>query len=192
MHGTIMAEVARAANPNANLILIKAATTPTGIVNGDDFNNALSWVVTNLNTKNIKSVSFARGAGSNTSLGCMPTHNTDKNVLKAKTIVNVDLLSSSGVNVYASTGNTNKVGSLEYPACLPNVTAVTTLSRQKTDGVNQHTDIILSAGSLQVLSKTGIATNKIFMTTSATATLAAAMYDRIAFVQNGRTQVLLP
>lgn len=192
MHGTIMAEVARTANPTANLILIKAATTPTGIVNGDDFNTALSWVVANLKTKNIKSVSFARGAGSNTSLGCMPTHNTDKNVLKAKTIVNVDLLSSSGVKVYASTGNTNKVGNLEYPACLPNVTAVTTLSRQKTDGVNEYTDILLSAGSLKVVSKTGVSTNQVFMTTSATATLAAAMYDKISFVPNGRTRVLLP
>lgn len=192
MHGTIMAEIARTANPNANLILIKAASTPTGIVTGHDFNNALSWVVANYNIKNIKSVSFARGAGSNTSLGCSPTTNQNKAVVKASTIANVDSLKTYGVNVYASTGNTNKVGSLEYPACLPNVTAVTTLSRQKTDGVNEHTDIILSAGSLQVLSKTGIATNKIFMTTSATATLAAAMYDSIAFVQNGRTRVLLP
>jgi|LakMenE18May11ns_1017448.scaffolds.fasta_scaffold9910239_1 hypothetical protein len=194
MHGTIMAEVARTANPTANLILIKAATTPTGIVNGDDFNTALSWVIANLKTKNIKSVSFARGSGaaSNTSTGCMPTHHTDRNVLKAKTIVNVDLLSSSGVKVYASTGNTNKVGSLEYPACLPNVTAVTTLSRQKTDGVNEYTDILLSAGSLKVVSLTGVNTKQVFMTTSATATLAAAMYDKISFVPNGRTRVLLP
>jgi hypothetical protein len=192
MHGTIMAEVARTANPTANLILIKAATTPTGIVNGDDFNNALSWVIANLSTKNIKSVSFARGAGSNTSLGCSPTTGQNKAVVKASTIANVDSLKGHGVNVYASTGNTNKVGSLEYPACLPNVTAVTTLSRQKTDGVNEYTDIILSAGSLKVVSKSGVSTNQVFMTTSATATLAAAMYDKISFVPNSRTRVLLP
>jgi hypothetical protein len=192
MHGTIMAEVARTANPTANLILIKAATTPTGIVNGDDFNNALSWVIANLSTKNIKSVSFARGAGSNTSLGCSPTTGQNKAVVKASTIANVDSLKGYGVNVYASTGNTNRAGSLEYPACLPNVTAVTTLSRQKTDGVNQHTDIILSAGSLKVVSLTGVNTKQVFMTTSSTATLAAAMYDKISFVPNGRTRVFLP
>jgi hypothetical protein len=192
MHGTIMAEVARTANPTANLILIKAATTPAGIVNGDDFNNALSWVIANLSTKNIKSVSFARGAGSNTLLGCLPTTGKNKAVVKASTIANVDSLKGYGVNVYASTGNTNKVGSLEYPACLSNVTAVTTLSRQKTDGVNEYTDIILSAGSLKVVSKSGVSTNQVFMTTSATATLAAAMYDKISFVPNSRTRVLLP
>jgi hypothetical protein len=192
MHGTIMAEVARTANPTANLILVKAASTPTGVVTGHDFNNALAWVVANYNTKNIKSVSFARGAGSNTSSGCLPTTNQVKTVVKANTVLSVDSLRSFGINVYVSTGNANKVGNLEYPACLPNVTAVTTLSRQKTDGVNEYTDIVLSAGSLKVTSLTGVNTKQVFMTTSGTATLAAAMYNKIAFVPNGRTRVFLP
>lgn len=122
-HGTIMADIIRANNPNAKLFLITAGTTRTGVVNSINFNEAIKWVNANNKLHNITSVSFSYNAGIGRT--CLPKA-TGVNVrtLHSEIVSTVAELKSEGTNVYAAAGNYASGNNVDYPACIQDVVAV--------------------------------------------------------------------
>lgn len=121
-HGTIMANLARANNASAKLILINAAS-PTSNVNAVNLETALDWVIANREALNIKSVSFSANAGSGSK--CLPLA-TGVNVatLHADIVSDVQSLTNAGTKVYAASGNYGSGNNIDYPACITDVVAV--------------------------------------------------------------------
>lgn len=138
-HGTIMANIARAVNPDAKLILINAAP-PTTNVNAVNLESALDWVIANQSQYNIKSVSFSANAGSGSK--CSPLATGVKvDILHADIVSDVKTLASVGTKVYAASGNYASGDNIDYPACISDVVAVgSTLYR----GSIPKSDIVLS------------------------------------------------
>lgn len=123
-HGTIMADIARSSNPNAKLILIRAASLATSVVTPFNFNLALDWVESNASLHNIKSVSLSYNLGNGDR--CRPLaggHNiTD---LHNSILNNVNDLARIGVKVYAAAGNhSGSSAKVDYPACISEVVSV--------------------------------------------------------------------
>lgn len=123
-HGTIMADVIRANNPNATIIMIRAAESTVGVVNGIGFENALDWVQENRQQYNIKSVSFSYNAGDGKK--CLPASpGVNVNNLHSDIVGDVKSLLGSGTTVYAAAGNNGASKNyLDYPACISEVVSV--------------------------------------------------------------------
>jgi hypothetical protein len=138
-HGTIMANIARANNPSAKLVLINAAS-PTSNVNAVNLETALDWVIANRESLNIKSVSFSANAGSGSK--CLPLA-TGVNVktLHGDIVSDVQSLSNAGTKVYAASGNYGSGNNINYPACIDEVVAVgSTMYR----GSQLRSDIVMN------------------------------------------------
>lgn len=133
-HGTVMAELARKANPEATLYLVRAASatrnTRTGavtmsVVNGNDFLNSLRWVQANVD--NVSAVSFSYRISSNSrpgdcklsSVGGVNVAVVDPQIRSA-----VSVLKDSGIPVFAATGNDGNRKPVDYPACISEVASV--------------------------------------------------------------------
>jgi hypothetical protein len=139
-HGTIMADIVRANNPNAKLFLITAGTDRAGVVNSINFNEAIKWVNANNKLYNITSVSFSYNAGIGRT--CLPKA-TGVNVrtLHADIVSTISELKSEGTSVYAASGNYASGNNIDYPACIQDVVAVgSSLWR----GSQARSDIIVS------------------------------------------------
>lgn len=121
-HGTIMANIARANNANAKLILINAAS-PTSNVNAVNLEAALDWVIANREAYNIKSVSFSANAGNGSKCSPLAT-GVNVAVLHADIVADVQSLSVAGTKVYAASGNYGSGNNIDYPACISEVVAV--------------------------------------------------------------------
>lgn len=122
-HGTIMADVVRANNPDALLVLIEAGTSATGVVNGIGFDAALDWVIANRDTYNITSISFSYNAGNGST--CKPASpGVIVSKLQAKIVDEIALLKNAGTTVYAASGNYGSGDRIDYPACIDDVVAV--------------------------------------------------------------------
>jgi hypothetical protein len=122
-HGTIMADVVRAHNPNANLILIRAANLRTSVVSGVGFKSALDWIEANASEYNITKVSFSYNVGNGAR--CMPTTPGFNVNVMANAITNsISNLKVNGVTIFAASGNYGAGNSINYPACIPDVVAV--------------------------------------------------------------------
>jgi hypothetical protein len=133
-HGTAMAELARKANPDVKIYLVRAASSVrnarTGavtmqVVNGNDFLNALKFV--QANKEEVGAVSFSYSMNGNmTSPGeCRLSTSGSVNVSLVDPQIRsaVSDLKASGIPVFASAGNdTNK--SVSYPGCIANTMAV--------------------------------------------------------------------
>lgn len=133
-HGTAMAELARKANPNAKLILVRAASATknarTGVVslaliNGNDFLNSLQWV--DSNKQGVSAVSFSYNLSGNMKMGeckLSTTGSVNVRVVDPQIRSAILQLSNSGVPVFASTGNDSNRKPVAYPACIPDVMSV--------------------------------------------------------------------
>jgi hypothetical protein len=139
-HGTVMADIARANNLSAHLILLESGTTKTGVVTGVQLLSALSWVSANAAAFNIKAVSFSYNAGNGTT--CMPS-SPGVNVRTAHSnIVNaIAGLKAAGIKFYASSGNHVRGNQVDYPACISDAVAVGSTVYA---GSVQLSDIVLS------------------------------------------------
>lgn len=122
-HGTIMADVVRQNNPNATIILVRAANIKTSVVNGIGFAAALDWIQENKSKHNITKVSFSYNAGNGSR--CLPS-TPGVDVLKAHQNILGDIanLKSMGTTVYAASGNYSSGDRIDYPACITDVVAV--------------------------------------------------------------------
>ena len=121
-HGTQMASIAIANNPNMNIIFIriightsKGMRQTTGV---NTIPNALSWVKANKDKYNITAVSISQGNQSvlkKVSTGYCPVTVTDNSV---------NDLYSVGIPVFFPAGNERDVARINWPACIPNSVAV--------------------------------------------------------------------
>jgi len=133
-HGTAMAYLARKANPDAKLILVRAASATknprTGVVtlavvNGNDFLNSLRWTVSNKDT--VSAVSFSYNLSGNMKMGeckLSTTGSVNVGVVDPQIRFTVSQLKTAGVPVFASTGNDSNRKPVAYPACIPDVMSV--------------------------------------------------------------------
>lgn len=139
-HGTIMADVVRANNPNAKLILIQAANIKTSKVTGVGLSSALDWVQENRNRYNITAVSFSYNAGNGSRcLPATPGHNVID--MHNKIVDDVANLKAMGTPLFAASGNYGRGDRIDYPACIEDVVAVgSTLYR----GSQPQSDMIIS------------------------------------------------
>jgi len=136
-HGTIMADVVRQTNPNAKIILIKAAMV-TSKVNGTNLNLALDWLVANGQAHGVDSISFSYNSGNGTT--CRPAHNGNIHTMHETIVGKIATLKSQGINFYAASGNHSSVR-IDYPACIQDVISVgSNLYR----GSMQLSDIMIS------------------------------------------------
>jgi hypothetical protein len=138
-HGTIMADIVRANNPGATIILIRAANIKTSVINGLGFEAALDWIQENRNAYNIGSVSFSYNAGNGSR--CLPA-SPGVNVIDThnEIVSDISLLKAMGTTVYAASGNHGRGDRIDYPACIDDVVAVgSTLYR----GSQIQSDIIV-------------------------------------------------
>jgi hypothetical protein len=133
-HGTAMAYLARKANPEAKIILIRAASATknprTGVVsmaiiNGNDLLNALRWTQANQST--ISAISFSYSISGNMRFGeckLSPTGSVNVGVVDPQIRSTVLQLKNAGVPVFAATGNDSNRKPVAYPACITDVVSV--------------------------------------------------------------------
>lgn len=144
-HGTIMADVVRANNPGAKLILIQAANIKTSVVTGVGLASALDWVQENRNRYNITAVSFSYNSGNgDRCLPSSPGHNVID--MHNRIVDDVSNLKAMGTPLFAASGNYGSGDRIDYPACIKDVVAVgSTVYR----GSQPQSDIIISGWSYE-------------------------------------------
>jgi hypothetical protein len=123
-HGTVMADIVRANNPGAKIILIRASTNTVGFVNGHGLDAALNWIVSNRAEHNIVSVSFSYNSGDGKT--CLPsTPGKDAKAAHADIVSDVRLLLQDGTKFFAAAGNNGASKNyLDYPACISETVSV--------------------------------------------------------------------
>ena len=183
-HGTIMADIVRQNNPGAKLVLIRAATVTTGVVNGATFDAALDWIIANKDTYSIDNVSFSYNVGNGTT--CRPTASGVNIHTAHNNIVNdIATLKSAGVIVYAAAGN-HSTSKVDYPACIPDVVSVgSTIFRGSVPfsdivlGPNVYRSNVLKSNRASLQDSSAISRSGVFQaafgaTTSVTTAIVAA------------------
>ena len=134
-HGTAMADLARKANPEAKLILIRAASATKNprtnrvtmaVINGNDFLNSLRWVASS--SENVSAVSFSYTISGNmkkvgdcrlSTVGGVNVSIVDPQIRSS-----ISNLKNAGIPVFAGTGNDSNRKPVAYPACIPDVMSV--------------------------------------------------------------------
>jgi len=121
-HGTQMAYIALATNPNMNIVFVRiVGNTSDGrrqIVPDSTIEGALKWVLANKDKYNIQAVAMAQGSMSRN------TSATDYCV-KIPTVTSaVDALVAAGVPSFFPNGNDRNYNKINWPACIPSAVAV--------------------------------------------------------------------
>jgi hypothetical protein len=126
-HGTVMADIVRQINPNANLIFIRnafvnsrGAVNPGGI---KEFNLSMDWVIKNKEKYNITAVSFSRGqiAWTKKSSTCPIDPTTQSQIVT---------LQNMGVATVMPAGNDRNKKNIGYPACISEAIAISGIYSQ--------------------------------------------------------------
>lgn len=183
-HGTQMAEIIRKNNPTAQLILIRAGATNVSPVTSLGLRDALSWVLENYSKYGISVVSASINAGNGVT--CKPTNG----IIPTEITSRIDALKLSGVSVVASAGNSS-AANLNYPACIPNVIAVSAPNRQGLK--SPYLDFVVrpsNPGNFQT--SVGLVAINGLVTTSVTTALVAANWEKLSKnPSNGALQIIL-
>jgi hypothetical protein len=121
-HGTQMASLAIATNPNVNIVFVRvigASAEGMRQSSGEQtVYNALDWVIRNKQKFNIQAVSMSlghTGGRSGTSDYCPKTPITEG---KIKELINLD------VPVFFPTGNNRDYQKIDWPSCIPSSIAI--------------------------------------------------------------------
>lgn len=177
-HGTIMAQIIAKNNPNAQVVLIRS-----GSVVGSKLYQASAREIANAFSAVPKTSSVVSISIYNNGSGCRPsTANAPGNAIVnvslelSKTQQTINSLVGSGINVVAAAGNApeTNTANVDYPACLPNVTAVAKAAGngdiRSQGGLNSELDI-------KVYPSVGLNGN--FNTTSGITAAVAAKWSTI-------------
>jgi len=134
-HGTAMADLARKANPDVTLYLVRAASSfknpRTGQVtmngvNGNDFLNALRLVESRQDE--IAAISFSYSMNGNMTRpgDCRLSTSglVNVSVVDPQIRSTISQLKNSGIPVFAATGNDRNRKPVAYPACISDVMSV--------------------------------------------------------------------
>lgn len=121
-HGTQMASVAVATNPNMKIVFIRVV--PHNLVLGvrKPFSNkmvgqALSWVYANKDKFNIQAVAMSQGTH-------VLLNSTDYCPKEPTTELMITNLLNAGVPTFFATGNGRDYSKIDWPSCIPNSVAI--------------------------------------------------------------------
>lgn len=125
-HGTQMASVAIAANPNMNIVFVRVIGQNINfdrqITGEKTVYSALDWVYANKDKFNIQAVSMSLGDSNISGVGhyCPVTPNTQQSIKN---------LLSAGIPTFFPTGNGRNYNRIDWPSCIPESFAIGAGSR---------------------------------------------------------------
>ena len=138
-HGTQMASIAIAANPNMNIVFVRIIGQNINLdrqITGEKtVYSALDWVYANKDKFNIQAVSMSLGDSNISGVGhyCPVTPNTQQSIKN---------LLSAGIPTFFPTGNGRNYNRIDWPSCIPESFAI---------GAGSRNGIELSSNSDQLL-----------------------------------------
>jgi len=121
-HGTQMASIAVATNPNVKIVFVRIiGANANGLRQSTSeatVYNALDWVIRNKDRFNIQAVSMSQGhaAGRNPDPNYCPSTPTTEG--------KINQLITAGVPVFFPTGNARNYSKIDWPACIPSSIAI--------------------------------------------------------------------
>jgi hypothetical protein len=190
-HGTAMAELARKANPDAKLYLVRAAsavknsrtgTVSLNLVSGNDFLNALKFVQSKKDEVGAVSFSYSMNGNMTKAGECrLSTYGSvNVSVVDPQIRSTVAELKSAGIPVFAATGNDGNRKPVSYPACIPDVASVASGFGDKILSSSNHdsfTDYVGALPSNTLRYSSAIFGTISHATSSATVSVAAMWLD---------------
>jgi hypothetical protein len=137
-HGTMMASVFLATNPNVNIVFIKIiGNTPIGVrqpAGEASVSNALKWVKANASKYNIQAVTMSQGTHS---VGAAGTDYCPKTPVTQQLIK--DLI-SVGIPSFFPSGNGRDYTRIDWPACLDESISVGYVDQQNEISISSNND----------------------------------------------------
>ena len=144
-HGTQMASVAIAANPNMNIVFVRVIGQNINLdrqITGEKtVYSALDWVYANKDRFNIQAVSMSLGDSNISGAGhyCPSTPNTQKSI---------NNLLSSGIPSFFPTGNGRNYNRIDWPSCIPESFAIGSGSKNGIDLISNSDQLLTDFYSL--------------------------------------------
>lgn len=141
-HGTQMASIAVATNPNVKIVFVRIiGANASGLRQSTGeatVYNALDWVIRNKDKFNIQAVSMSQGhsAGRNPDPNYCPT----TPVTEGK----ITQLMNAGVPVFFPTGNARNYTKIDWPACIPSSIAIGATMPAETIAIYSNHDPLLT------------------------------------------------
>jgi hypothetical protein len=178
-HGTEMASLAVATNPNVKIVFVRIiGANSNGLrqASGEaTVYNALDWVIRNKDKFNIQAVSMSQGHAS--------LRNPDPNYCPKTPITEskIQVLLDAGIPVFFPTGNGRDYSKIEWPACIPSSIAVGATMPNQSIAVYSNYDPILTDFFAQGTVQATTVGNKLVNVagTSASAVIAATQWATI-------------
>jgi hypothetical protein len=144
-HGTQMASIAIAANPNMNIVFVRVIGQNINLdrqITGEKtVSSALDWVYANKDRFNIQAVSMSLGDSNISGAGhyCPSTPNTQKSI---------NNLLSSGIPSFFPTGNGRNYNRIDWPSCIPESFAIGAGSKNGIDLISNSDQLLTDFYSL--------------------------------------------
>jgi hypothetical protein len=178
-HGTEMASLAVATNPNVNIVFVriigansKGLRQATGEAT---VYNALDWVIRNKDRFNIQAVSMSQGHSS--------LRNPDPNYCPSTPITEskINQLMTAGVPVFFPTGNARNYTKIDWPACIPSSIAIGATMPAGTVAIYSNYDPLLTDFFAQGTTRATTVGNTVINVagTSASTVIAATQWATI-------------
>ena len=177
-HGTQMASIAVAANPNMKIVFIRIiGNTPSGgrqLTGPRSVENALKWVTDNQIRYNIQAVAMSQGHHN-----LLPK--SEYCPMSSKVQDNLKTLLAMNVPFFTATGNIRDYKQIDWPACLPEAIAIAATDQQNEIAMYSNVDPNLTdffaLGNTTAFVPGGAKVNA--AGTSASAQIAAAQWIQI-------------
>ena len=141
-HGTQIASIAVATNPNVKIVFVRIiGTSSTGLRQSTSeatVYNALDWVIRNKDKFNIQAVSMSQGHSAG--------RNPDPNYCPSTPITEgkINQLVTAGVPVFFPTGNARNYSKIDWPACIPSSVAIGATMPAETIAIYSNHDPLLT------------------------------------------------
>jgi serine protease len=141
-HGTQIASIAVATNPNVKIVFVRIiGTSSTGLRQSTSeatVYNALDWVIRNKDKFNIQAVSMSQGHSAG--------RNPDPNYCPSTPITEgkINQLMTAGVPVFFPTGNARDYSKIDWPACIPSSVAIGATMPAETIAIYSNHDPLLT------------------------------------------------
>ena len=141
-HGTQIASIAVATNPNVKIVFVRIiGTSSTGLRQSTSeatVYNALDWVIRNKDKFNIQTVSMSQGHSAG--------RNPDPNYCPSTPITEgkINQLMTAGVPVFFPTGNARDYSKIDWPACIPSSVAIGATMPAETIAIYSNHDPLLT------------------------------------------------
>jgi hypothetical protein len=141
-HGTQIASIAVATNPNVKIVFVRIiGTSSTGLRQSTSeatVYNALDWVIRNKDKFNIQAVSMSQGHSAG--------RNPDPNYCPSTPITEgkINQLITAGIPVFFPTGNARNYSKIDWPACIPSSVAIGATMPAETIAIYSNHDPLLT------------------------------------------------